>query len=326
MNTSRWLKVALAATTAFFSVSTFNAATAATFDNQEVNADKLIVVATPVYGNNQRQLLIVEQISNKRPCWSESGSNPVNVDPLLLNFDFTGICGRLTDSNGYSIRMAGQDMGLDYLLRIVERNGDLLLVGSHRVNRQMPDIEIGKTNGIAEGFGKIILNPGWRLTRRTYQGKVLGHIYLTNDSATLPTTPDSNSTPPSVPTNPLPASPTPPSVPALPTSPVVPASPTPSPLPGTPQSLPPTPERELIFTKPQSGITSPTGQTLTITPQILTPRPASTIPGFVVPAIPTPQVDSTAPKGQFPVTHSPQTLPSPSTSNRQIPVFTAPRN
>lgn len=311
MNTSRWLKVALAATTAYFSVGTFNPANAATFDNQEVNADKFIVVATPIYGNNQHQLLIVEQISNKRPCWSESGSNPVNIDPLLLKFDFTGICGRLTDSNGYSIRMAGQDMGLDYLLRIVERNGDLFLVGSHRVNRQMPDIEIGKTNGMAEGFGKIILNPGWRLTRRTYQGKPLGHVYLTNDSATLPVTPESNSTPQPLPTNPLPVSPTPPA---------------PSPLPATPQSLPPTPERELIFTKPQSSITPPAGQSLTITPQIVTPRPASTLPGFVVPAIPTPQTNLTAPKGQFPVTTSTQTLPSPSTSNRQIPVFTAPKN
>lgn len=319
MNTSRWLKVAFAATTAFFSVSALNPATAATFDNQEVNADKFIVISTPVYGNNQHQLLIVEQISNKRPCWSESGSNPVTVDPLLLNFDFTGICGRITDSNGYSIRMAGQDMGLDYLLRIVEQNGDLMLVGSHRVNRQMPDIEIGKTNGTAEGFTKIILNPGWRLTRRTYQGKPLGHVYLTNDSATPPVAPDLNSTPPSLPTDPLPASPTPPPVPE---------SPTPSPLPGTPQSLPPNPERELIFTKPQSGITPSSGQNLTITPQIVPPmpRPASTLPGFVVPAIPTPQSSLTAPKTQFPITSSTQTLPSPSNSNRQIPVFTAPKN
>lgn len=317
MNTSRWLKVALVATTAYFSVSTLSPATAATFDNQEVNANNFIVISTPVYGNNQHQLLIVEQLSNKRPCWSESGSNPVNVEPLLLKFDFTGICGRSTDSNGYSIRMAGQDMGLDYLLSVVERNGDLLLVGSHRTNRLMPDIEIGRTNGIAEGFEKISLNPGWRLTRRTYQGKPLGHVYLTNDSATPPVTSDSNPTPPSLPTTPLPAVPTPPSLPA---------APTPPPLPTIPQSLPPTPQRELIFTKPQSGITPPSGQTVTITPQIMTPMPlpASTLPGFVVPAIPTPKASTITPKGQFPVTTSTQTLPSPTNSNRQIPVFTPP--
>ncbi len=185
MKTSFRRNVAALATVVIstISASAWNPATAATFEQAEVDQNKFIAVAAP-FGNNSHQLLIIEQVSPKRECWSESGSNPVKVEPLLLNFDFTGICGRSTDSNGYSIRMEGQDLGLQYLLRIVERDGDLLLVGTSRTDRTAPEIILGKTNGLGNGFSKIVLNPGWRFTRRTYQGKTLGHIYLTSDTVT----------------------------------------------------------------------------------------------------------------------------------------------
>lgn len=313
MNTSRLLQVALIATTSFFGVSALSPTRAATFDTQEVNSNNFIVLATPVNGNNQHQLLILEQISNKRLCWTD-GSTPGTIDPLLLKFDFTGVCGRSTDSNGYSIRMGSEDLGLDYLLRVVQRNGKLALVGSHRVNRQMPDIEIGSTNGMTEGFEKIVLNPGWRLTRRTYKGKPLGHIYITTDAATPPVTPSSTAPSP-LPSNPLPAAP-------APSSPL-PATPAPSPLPGTPQSLPSNPERELIFTKPQTGSMAPKAPTSATSPQSLTPPgSASTLPEFVVPTLP--QAGSMTPTG-IPATGTP-TLSSPPTSERQIPVFVVPTN
>lgn len=256
MKISQWLGIAGLAVASFWSVGAFNPTTAATFDSAEVKGDNFIAVAAP-YGENKHQLLIIEQLSNRRPCWSENGSNPVTVDPLLLNFDFTGICGRSTDSNGYSLRMSGEDLGLEYILRIVERNGDLVLVGTPRVNRSAPEIEIGSTQGMSNGFAKIILNPGWRFTRRTYQGKSLGHIYLTTDSS-APVASESNTTP-----RPLPSS-----QPAL-------SSPPP------PPSVPA--ERELIFTKPGD--------------------------------------DSTAPSVEVP---NPPIPSSPSTPERQIPVFTVP--
>ena len=99
MNTSQWLQIALAATASIVTLGSLSPTTAATFDSLEVNSNNFIAVAAP-FGNNQHQLLIIEQISNRKPCWSENGSSPVTVEPLLLNFDFTGICGRSTDSNG----------------------------------------------------------------------------------------------------------------------------------------------------------------------------------------------------------------------------------
>jgi len=171
-------QVATLATIALSSIIA-NKSVAATFEQIPVEQNKFIAVAAP-FGESSHQLLIIEQKSNARQCWSESGSNPVIVDPLLLNFDFSGICGRSTDSNGYSIRMAGEDLGLDYLLRIVERNGELVLIGTNSRDRSAPDVIVGRTQGLANGFVKIVLEPGWDFARRSYQGKPLGHIYLAN--------------------------------------------------------------------------------------------------------------------------------------------------
>lgn len=304
MKTSRWLQAAVLATASFFTVGALSPITAATFESAEVTAEKFIAVATPAYSNNQHQLLIIEQISSTQPCWSESGSNPVKVEPLLLNFDFTGICGRSNDSNAYSIRMNGQDLGLDYILRVVKRDGDLLLVGTSRTNYAAPEIEIGRTQGISEGFQKIILNPGWRFTRRSYQGKKLGHIYLTNDSPP-PVAQDSNTNPQTLPPSaqPLPADT--------------------QPLPTGAQPQAPAPERELIFTKPQAGSATPGGQTPPTDTQIApsTTTPERSIPVFVVPT--TPQAEPTAPGGETPGT-SPQTPPSENPSKSLVPVFVVP--
>jgi Protein of unknown function (DUF3747) len=157
---------------------------ASTFEQQEVNQDDLIAIARP-YGDNKYDLLVIHQIPGQQKCWSESGANPVLVNPLLLDFDFTGSCERSTDSNGYSIRIDGQDYGLDYLLRIIEHDGELILVGTHRDDPSQSEIIVGRSDGIANGFIRLELDPGWRFTKRTYKGRVLGHIYLTGDSSAI---------------------------------------------------------------------------------------------------------------------------------------------
>jgi len=252
MKPLQWLNVGVLTTAFFLTVGASSSLKAGTFDSQDVNSDNFIAVAAP-FGENKYQLLIIEQRSTQRACWQEQGRNPAIVDPLLLNFDFTGICGRSTDSNGYSIRMEGQDLGLDYLLRIVERNGELVLIGSNRRNRRMPEVEIGRTQGLSNGnFLKLELDPGWRFTRRTYQGRALGHIYLTSDTS-APATPAA--TPPS--------------------NPVTPAVREPDPVES---------EREIIFTKPTEentppSVTVPTLNNPTTNPQTLPPPPSNrTVP------------------------------------------------
>lgn len=178
------LRLATLATATLSSLIPLNLpAQAAGFEEQAMAQSQVIAVARP-YGEGKFDLLIIEQIPGKQQCWSESGSNPALIEPLLLNFDFTGICRRATDSNGYSIRLDGQDLGLDYLLRVVPRNGELVLVGTARTGNY-PEIILGRTGGLASGFMKINLNPGWQFAKRAYQGKVLGHYYFTASRTAL---------------------------------------------------------------------------------------------------------------------------------------------
>lgn len=159
-------------------------AIASVFTQTEVNdPNRFLVLASPIGQTGNFKLLIIEQLNDQRQCWQENGTYPTVVDPLLNNFDFTGICGRSTDSNGYSVRMAGQDLAGRYHLRLARKNNDLVLIAYSLLDKTVESIEIGKTYGLANGFMKVYLNPGWRLTRRTYNGKPVGHIYLTTDSS-----------------------------------------------------------------------------------------------------------------------------------------------
>jgi hypothetical protein len=153
---------------------------AASFGQKEVDQTKFAAIASPVNSGSSHQLLVLEQISSTKKCWGESGNAPTIVDPLLLSFDFTGICGRSTDSNGYSIRANGQDLGLQYSLRVQQRNGDMVLVGVPFGGRGQT-LEIARANGATNNFAKLNLKDGWRFTKRTYEGQTLGHVYLTYD-------------------------------------------------------------------------------------------------------------------------------------------------
>ncbi|NES87501.1 MAG: DUF3747 domain-containing protein, partial [Moorea sp. SIO2B7] len=181
MKIRHWLRLA---TLTVFGLGTINLeklAIAATFTQKELNQNKVIAIAAPISGGSSHQLLILEQISNKRSCWREIGNSPTKIELLLLNFDFTGICGRSIDSNGYSVRVAGNDLGWRYALRLVRHRNDIKLVATPTSDPTTPEIEIGSTKGITNDFAKIILNPGWRLTKRVYNGRTLGHLYLTNN-------------------------------------------------------------------------------------------------------------------------------------------------
>lgn len=152
---------------------------AAQFEQQEIDQSRFIILAAPG-GDIGYKLLILEQLNDKRPCWSETEGSPSNVDPLLLSFDFTGICNRIVDSNGFSVRTAGEDQGLQYSLRILRQDNDLVLVAASNTQRNTY-VEIGRTNGLPGGFSRIVLDPGWRLTRRAFNGRPVGHVYLTYD-------------------------------------------------------------------------------------------------------------------------------------------------
>ncbi len=168
-----------------------------TFEIGEEQLDQNQIVAVAIPGRFYN-LVVIEQIPEKEACWREIGSQPTVIDPLWTTFDFTGICRRATDSNGYSVRLDGQDTSQHYSLDVVEKNGEVQLIAVSREDRSRT--VIGKTFGKAEGqFMKIYLNPGWEFTKKTVDEKVLGHFFLSGDTVEIAAAGDNPPVPPPAP-------------------------------------------------------------------------------------------------------------------------------
>ena len=150
---------------------------------EPVPEDRVVAVAVPA--GRLYNLAVIEQIPGKQQCWAEKGSDPTVIDPLWTTFDFTGSCRRSTDSNGYSVRLDGQDTSLDYFLNIIPKGDGYQLVAQNRNDRSQT--VVGQTNGKTEDkeYLKITLNPGWEFTKKTYDGKVLGHYFFSGDSQAI---------------------------------------------------------------------------------------------------------------------------------------------
>ena len=189
-------------TTVLLSLGMLTPAQAAyNFAKVEVDQRRFVAIATPFgIGRRYYNLIVMEQQSNGRNCWREYGDSPTFIEPTWESFDFTGICGRSTDSNGYSMRINDNDMGSRFILSVVQRGDELVLMANSL--RERTRVEIGRTRGMdsSDRYLKIHLDPGWRFTKRTYNGRTLGHVYLTSDTdtANIPPvreTPDRNNSP-----------------------------------------------------------------------------------------------------------------------------------
>ena len=109
----------------------------------------------------------------------------VVVAPLLGSFDFTGVCSRYVDSLGYSARIGAEDLGSGYRLTVRKTaNDNLLLAAPVGGAGSKPELLVARTYGISGPveYLELKLEPGWRLMRRAFAGKRLGHIYLYRDS------------------------------------------------------------------------------------------------------------------------------------------------
>ncbi|MEL7051822.1 MAG: DUF3747 domain-containing protein [Cyanobacteria bacterium J06588_5] len=178
---------ALTAATLAGSALASTSAIAQTYGQQPIANDRVVAVAEPVSNGRFYRLLILEQLTNQRDCFAEQSGSPTVIEPLLLNFDFTGICSRSSDSNGYSIRIGDEDLSRRYRLQITRRGEQLVLVALPGAlpgrGGDLPVLEIGRSNGVANDFVKIALDPGWQMSRRTLHGSAQSHIYLANDDS-----------------------------------------------------------------------------------------------------------------------------------------------
>ena len=151
------------------------------FNAVGVDLSKFVLVSAPIGTGDRSQLNIYEQRSDKRPCFAVSGSSPAVVDPLLSGFDFSGICNRYIDGNGYSLRIGGDDLGTRYRLTVVKTGSDIELLAAPTRDRSQPTILVARAGGYGSGFIKLNFEPGWMLRRRAYGKKTLGHIYIYRD-------------------------------------------------------------------------------------------------------------------------------------------------
>ena len=151
------------------------------FTTAEVDATKFVLVAAPIGSGERSQLNIYEQRTSARPCYSVSGSAPATVDPLLATFDFTGICNRYIDGNGYSLRIGGDDLGTRYRLSVIKSANDVQLMAVPTRNPSEPTLLVARAGGFGNNFVQLRLEPGWRLMRRQYGERTLGHLYVYRD-------------------------------------------------------------------------------------------------------------------------------------------------
>ena len=227
------------------------------FEAAPLDMQQFVLVAAPIGSKGDRaQLNIYEQVSPKRACFSVGAGRPAAVEPLLASFDFTGICSRYIDANGFSLRIGGTDLATSYRLMVSRSSDDTLLLALPTKSGAGPELVVARTQGAGGGFLKFELEPGWTLMRRTFRGRQLGHVYVyaadwPGAAATAPASPA-----PSAPTPSSPAGSGKPSS-LSPTSP--------SPKPASPMSATPTPVRPTPPARP-TPVGNRGGRTSMITP------------------------------------------------------------
>lgn len=152
-------------------------ANSATFDALELEQSRFLSVGIPGGSLVPYQLWLIRENQPGANCFEVTGTNPGVVEPLWRG---NSNCGTSSDSNGFSIRVDGEDLGSSYSLTVRESNGELVLLGQPLRGQSFV---IGRSGGISpNGYTEIKLNPGWRITQRSFEGQTTGHFYYTNDA------------------------------------------------------------------------------------------------------------------------------------------------
>ena len=171
--------LALATFTAVLGVWAPNPSRAsALFQAVDLSQESFVLVAAPIGDGTRAQLNIYEQVKPTRPCFAVVPGTPAPVEPLLGSFDFTGICSRFIDANGYSVRVGGDDLAASYRLTVVRKSGDNLLLAVPTKAGAGPEMVVARTQGAGTGFLQLVFEPGWQLKRRAFGGRNLGHVYV----------------------------------------------------------------------------------------------------------------------------------------------------
>ena len=149
------------------------------FDAAEVDQSLFLPVAIPGGSLVPYKLWLIRETQPGATCWGLIGDAPTVVDPVWTTN--TTNCGTTSDTNGYSIRVDGEELRSEYALTVEVAEDGLVLTGKPLRGRSFL---IGRTGGLSapEDYLEIDLEPGWRITQRSYEGDRLSHFYFTNDA------------------------------------------------------------------------------------------------------------------------------------------------
>ncbi len=92
------------------------------FDSKALQQNRFALLAQPV-GQSKWKLLVLEQIKQRPRCWTPRADG--QLDPTLNTFNFGGICSSYLDSNSYSLRSGGEDLGSRFRLSLRQRENSL---------------------------------------------------------------------------------------------------------------------------------------------------------------------------------------------------------
>jgi hypothetical protein len=148
------------------------------FNSAPVDAPSFAILARPV-ADDDWSLVVLEQLQPRPFCWTPRPDGL--VDPTLNRFDYTGICGRFIDSNGYSLRIGDVDLGHAYRLRLQRQGNELQLLAS--TASRSAELVVGRgtvPRRDRDLFVALQLEPGWELRRRMFGDRSLNHVYFSN--------------------------------------------------------------------------------------------------------------------------------------------------
>lgn len=152
----------------------------ALFESQPIPANQVIVLAQPLAGNRWT-LVLLEQRQAEIPCWQiQRDGTVLSLADGVRNETY---CGRYSSSGAYSLRVAGNDLNRPWQLTLERSNNQLQLQASSPQTRT--PIVVGRaaiptTMPAPNTLVPLALEEGWELERRSYDGRLLSHIYLSH--------------------------------------------------------------------------------------------------------------------------------------------------
>jgi hypothetical protein len=150
------------------------------FGSEPVPADRVIALAQPLAGNRWT-LVLLEQLQESAPCWQrEEAGGLVNVTDSVTN---PVLCGRYSSSSAYSLRVNGTDLTSSWRLRLETDAGQLQLQATSPQAAAPLVVASAPMPASAPADSQLVpleFQPGWGLEQRSYEGRRLSHLYLSN--------------------------------------------------------------------------------------------------------------------------------------------------